>query len=57
MVKMGSLRIIICRTFSTRDPRKKDVTEPGRICLFAMRGVVHDILRCRLADSDVPVLI
>ena len=28
-----------------------------RFVVFAMRGVVHDIVRCRLAVSDVPVLI
>ncbi len=36
--------------------KENDVKErPVEFAVFAMRGFVHDIVRCPLVDSDVPV--
>jgi hypothetical protein len=43
--------------FSSRPPADLVAVFDSSEVVFAMMGVVHEILRCQLADSDVPVLI
>jgi hypothetical protein len=43
--------------FSSRPPADLFAVFDRSEVVFVMMGVVNDILRCQLADSDVPVLI
>jgi hypothetical protein len=43
--------------FSSRPPADLVAVFDSSEVVFAMLGVVHEILRCQMADPDVPVLI